>query len=527
MFRLSHNLILNLLVLSDYTCLFAHYNSNGTVNGSVYRLLRALGQLPCHLVFITNSSLGEVDREQVNRCAESVTIVVRENLGNDFGAWQEVLVKHSIDIKTRYLILANDSVFGPLYDFRQLFLEMAQKHPDADYWGITDSFEGEWHIQSYFIVLSSAVFLSEAFQDFWKIEFNQLPKIEIIKRGEIGLSSALKKAGFKGAVLAPSVAVDAASANPAFAMNNTHFFWQQLVSDFQSPFIKKELLLKNPNNLKSVKTIFAFVAKVSDYPVELFEEYLAEAIQSGNGYNGSSAIAVVCHLFYPHTVYAFLHRLSSLQSTNSKFIFNLSKELMSDQRFRTILGKAFPLAIVLHSPAQGRDVGGKLAGVELMLRLGIQSEYTLVIHDKVSPHTSLGTQWRDNLLQIIDAKKIEEVTDLFSSDKKAGVIGTKAMIRNEFNPDKHNFRTTSSDNIFRYISSLNLRIDDYNFIAGTIFWIRTSILEKFFAANSALEIRSTLEKGNALDFSKGTNIHAWERLFCFIANAEGYKIRGV
>jgi hypothetical protein len=40
-------------------------------------------------------------------------------------------------------------------------------------------------------------------------------------------------------------------------------------------------------------------------------------------------------------------------------------------------------------------------------------------------------------------------------------------------------------------------------------------------------IREGLESGNALDFTRGTNIHAWERLFSLLANAQGFKVSGI
>jgi lipopolysaccharide biosynthesis protein len=72
-----------------------------------------------------------------------------------------------------------------------------------------------------------------------------------------------------------------------------------------------------------------------------------------------------------------------------------------------------------------------------------------------------------------------------------------------------------------------LQVTDYKFAAGTIFWIRTSILHRFFSAHSPLSVRKELEKGNKLDFENGTNLHAWERLFSFIAHSQGFKTTGI
>jgi lipopolysaccharide biosynthesis protein len=192
-----------------------------------------------------------------------------------------------------------------------------------------------------------------------------------------------------------------------------------------------------------------------------------------------------------------------------------------------MLTKYFPDAIVLYTSNQGRDIGGKLAAFDVLMKSGIQTEYSLFIHDKLSPHTPTGIEWRNRLLRIILPAELSKIFKNFHQDKETGVIVTKEFIQNEFDHEKNSFSCTSNANLLNYIKKYNLNISDYNFAAGTIFWIRTEILRNFFSTHSPLSVRKDFEKGNSLDFEKGTNIHAWERLFSLIANSQGFKTIGI
>ena len=52
-------------------------------------------------------------------------------------------------------------------------------------------------------------------------------------------------------------------------------------------------------------------------------------------------------------------------------------------------------------------------------------------------------------------------------------------------------------------------------------------MEDFFSRHPALEARAPLEEGNVMDLQYGTYTHSWERLFCFIAEHQGYTIEGI
>ena len=72
-----------------------------------------------------------------------------------------------------------------------------------------------------------------------------------------------------------------------------------------------------------------------------------------------------------------------------------------------------------------------------------------------------------------------------------------------------------------------MSISNYQFVAGTMFWIKEGLLREFFARYSFLEILERLEKGNILDSKEGTETHFLERFFGWFATSEGYELSGI
>jgi lipopolysaccharide biosynthesis protein len=424
-------------------------------------------------------------------------------------------------------LLTNDSIFGPLFDLAPLFEKM-ETQKEIDFWGLTDSYEGSWHLQSFFICLSRKVFRSDSFLNFFKQDFDSYPKQELVKNGEILLSTVLIKSGFKVYATSPYKLFDPEVENyPAFAKNATHYYWDRLIKETQFPFVKKELILQNPENIQSIENLFPFLREISSYSASNIKDFFISSFNRPVKSKVQANVSVISHMYYPQSIFYFLLRLSALKAYNAKFFFNLSTALRFNEDFLDVLKSSFPDAVILFSPSQGRDIGGKMVALNAQRELNIHSDYTLIIHDKLSPHSPLGLEWRNKLFQIIDKKNLPEVFNKFEKDDKIGVIGPEDLIKNEYNADENNFRCNSSSNIIKLMADYNMNLTNYNYIAGTIFWIRTSILDKFFQEFSPLSVRASFEEGNALDFVNGTNIHAWERIFPFLANAQGFKLKGI
>ena len=181
-------------------CVFSHFDAAGRILPYVQRYLSELVRCGFELHLVTTSpNLRSSDRLEVERAG--VRVHCRENVGMDFASWQWAL-NHVVPLgEVDWLLLVNDSVFGPIFDLEPLFC--AQFAKNWDFWGITDSYEVAWHLQSYFLCFRGDVARSEAFRKVFEVDFTRLTKRSIIRRGEISLSQSLHRSGFRGAAVCP------------------------------------------------------------------------------------------------------------------------------------------------------------------------------------------------------------------------------------------------------------------------------------------------------------------------------------
>jgi lipopolysaccharide biosynthesis protein len=199
---------------------------------------------------------------------------------------------------------------------------------------------------------------------------------------------------------------------------------------------------------------------------------------------------------------------------------NVEKLPISDK-----IKEQFPFAIIISSTNIGKDVGPKLALIDLYLKSKQESEYLIMLQDKISPHLINGEKWKNDLLRIIEPKSIDKIIKLFEKDPNLGIIGSSECISNEY--QNGNFNSTNNSILKKYLKQFDLYPADYSFVAGNMFWIRSSIYKRFFNKYNPLVIRRDLEKGNVMDNEFGTNTHSLERIFSWISSNQGYTIKGI
>jgi lipopolysaccharide biosynthesis protein len=185
-------------------------------------------------------------------------------------------------------------------------------------------------------------------------------------------------------------------------------------------------------------------------------------------------------------------------------------------------------AIILRrSPNQGKDIGGKLVLLDAYLRTRTNSEYVIFLHDKKSPYKIQNMEWKNKLFRIIEPRFIEKTLSFFSSHKHAGIVAATDSIRDEYDPVMQSFASNNRPKLEQLQKAFGINCTDHRFVAGTMFWARSSPLLDFFRHYHPLDIRRTLEKGNIMDENAGTNTHAWERLLSWLIFAQGYTIKGL
>lgn len=277
-------------------CVFAHYDKDNIVDEYVYYYLKELLTVVQKLIFVSVSDILSSDIEKLQKL--NIDVIKRENIGYDFYSYKVGL--KSLELENfDELIICNDSVYGPLFPLESVFEKMKEK---KDVWGITESNEIYRHLQSYFIVYTKEVFLSKYFQDFWKnLEIIE-DKNEIIKKYEVGFSKLLLENNFilnsyvdykvnrkdtiifmfkrfmknprknlLKFILLPRKYFNIINSK---SLNITHTFWNNLISEYQMPFVKISKFTIESERKDTFENLNKLEKIISKYPIKLIRNHL-------------------------------------------------------------------------------------------------------------------------------------------------------------------------------------------------------------------------------------------------------------
>lgn len=253
-----------IVTTADRVCFFAHYHEKAIVADHVIFYLSAIRKAGFSIVFVSTSALPESEVAKVaSICAD---VILRENIGLDFGSWIAAIEKY-FPIRADLLLLANDSVYAPVGDLSSYINELCSK--DADFYGPVESTEIATHLQSWFILLRPSAYESQAFADLMKLNMASAKKDDVIKHYEIGLSQALINSGLTyRASFSDRRLLGYASRHP---FNYMHILWKRIVQT-GIPFIKIELLRLNPVRVTDIDQWRSVVGELQPDLVPMIEK---------------------------------------------------------------------------------------------------------------------------------------------------------------------------------------------------------------------------------------------------------------
>ena len=123
---------------------------------------------------------------------KNVRMISTPNKGLDFGKWYRVL---SSNLVMQYpnlelILLINDSCHVGYGKSISSIFDMARKKRLKDFWGLTNSYEVAYHLQSYFLVFRGIHAIRSMLKFFDNLDpsFVNYDKNSIVARCEVGLS---------------------------------------------------------------------------------------------------------------------------------------------------------------------------------------------------------------------------------------------------------------------------------------------------------------------------------------------------
>lgn len=180
---------------------------------------------------------------------------------------------------------------------------------------------------------------------------------------------------------------------------------------------------------------------------------------------------------------------------------------------------------VFKSSNLGKDIGGKLIMIDAAMRMNDNSKYWLFFHDKRSPYHEMGRLWLTRLKKLIDPETVKNAIDVFTRREDIGIVCLKDSHRIE---QKKSYLETLKEHIsvscFEKLLTDNGRLP---YASSTMFLTRSELYKEFFQNHPPIVVRESLEGGDVKDDNEATRVHAWERMFTWIAVAKNYKIATV
>lgn len=286
--------------------LYAHFSPHSGVTEMVLMQLREYVRLGFRVVFATASP--SVSAEEWSRLCEVAEVVIqRRNHGFDFGAWSDALQVAPLDLgEFDELLLANDSVVGPVFPLDEPLARLRAEGEGV--FGLTESVQHRTHLQSYFLLACGRAAVGDMAAFLGNLRLSASKRLTI-RRGEIGLTDAMRARGHHVAALwsyteveravvsseAERVALGAmvpalgrvtARPEPGYTLalhramldvplNPVHHFAGPLLRLFRFPFLKTELLLRNPARSPEALAWRELIPAEAPCPPELIADHLA------------------------------------------------------------------------------------------------------------------------------------------------------------------------------------------------------------------------------------------------------------
>lgn len=531
---------------------YVFYDKDGIVDEYNDVFLKGLKEVVSHLLVICNGTVKAEGRKRLEAIADEV--VIRPNEGYDVTAYKEGILRPGFEKLSEYdeVVICNDTMYGPLYPFSEMFDQMAER--DLDFWGITNFHEVPFdpfgtveygylpkHIQSFFMVFRRSLVKTRDFQEYW----GKFPKIqgyqEAIGRHEAVFTKKFADKGYRWAVYADSNDLEGYTYDPL------RDFPRYLIEEKRCPVIKKRCFYHEYGEAmersggEAVREAFDYIDQELPYDCGLIWKNLLRTQNMADlkkrlqlNYVVSSRFprpvkgerlrtALVLHIYYEDLAGYCRQYAQSMPQGTDVYVTVPSQEKLAVVK-EAFEGFPHPLEFRITGNI-GRDVAPFIVGCKDLI-----SRYDLIckVHDKkvfqVHP-MSLGKSWSykcfENLLR--NRTLAENIVGLFQENPYLGLLTPPVPNHGPYYPTTGRGEWGKNFPIARKLAdTLNLHVDmdpQKEPVAplGSMFWVRTKALEPLFAHD--WQYSEMPEEPIAEDT---TVLHAIERIYPFCVQEAGY-----
>ena len=199
-YHITYDQSVNHTYQNENLVIFCHFDKNSLIDEHVVYYITNLHAAHCDIIFVSNCS-KIIESEMQKIWPFVIRIILRENIGYDFGCYYVGYNCAQHKERYDYIIFANDSVYN-FNSIENVFKVMEKSN--AHLFGLTDSTIGlagstieDYHIQSYFLSFRNEEIVTQALDKFF-LNFQYYNcKLQIIEHYEEGLSKHFIHANLK------------------------------------------------------------------------------------------------------------------------------------------------------------------------------------------------------------------------------------------------------------------------------------------------------------------------------------------
>ena len=534
-------------------CIYFIYDKDGIIDDYIIYQLKDLRKNVSFLHCVINGKLAPDGRERLETLADDV--YERENKGNDVGAYKAAIKYIGWEKLTEYdeLVLMNNTCFGPIYPFKEVFDWAATKK--NDFFGLTRETKPEWltnndyihgndcltYYQSYFLVVRKHLFGSRLFREF----FDEIPDDVNYTMSayfyEFAFPGYFEDKGYRGAVYC-----DCEDVNYPLLHDPVSLF-----KNYRMPLFKKRSFFHNYTDVlhntagEATYKLMRFLSEETDYDQSMIWQTLLRTSSLSDlvrcaqlnrvlprdmlvnkKKEGTMRVGVVYHAYYEDLfdevtgyIKNFPADIGVLITTNTE-----EKKKLLEQKTNEIEHNCTIIVVQNH----GRDVSALLVGAASFV-----FDYDLICfaHDKKSnqviPH-SAGRSWAYKLNENMFGSKeyVANVIDLFEQEKQLGIAFPPPPNHNAYADVVKDGWTGNFNNTQKLLKDfgVNTKINEHTLCVaplGTCFWFRPVALKKLFAGydGKGWSYQDFPCEPNRIDL---TILHTIERAYAYFAQDAGF-----
>ena len=533
---------------------FVFYDKDGIVDEYNYVFLDELRKYVSKLMIIVNGAINEEGQVGLKKYADE--FLIRENKGFDITAYKLGLRHEGYKRLSEYdeVIILNNTCYGPLYPFSEMFETMNKK--DLDFWGMTEFHKVPFdpfgtikygyipkHIQSYFMVFRKSLIQTKDFCTYWK----KLPRIhnyaEAIGYHETVFTKHFEDLGYKWDVYVNTDELE------NYTYEALRDFPRYLIEKKRCPIMKRRAYFHEYGEALSrsggeaTKEAMDFIEQKLDYDEGLIYKnslrlcnqadlkkrlhwnYILSSKVKKECRTDDMKIAMVLHIYYTELAEFCKNYIYSLPEGTDIYITvpNDEKRKIVEAVFKDC-SKIYNIEYRIVGNL-GRDVAPFLVGCK-----DIIDKYDLIckVHDKkvyqVLP-MSIGASWQkecfDNLLK--NKTFVHNVIATFKEKPYLGMITPPVPKHGAYYPTTGKGEWGENFKVAKQLAdTLGLHVDmDENkepvAPLGSMFWVRTKALRSLFAHDWQYE-----EFPKEPIDTDATVLHAIERIYPFVVQNDGY-----